>query len=310
MTRTFHCLLALALAAAPLATRAQPAPPPAPRADTAEIKPFLGEWVLEVMTEQGSLNSLLTFMDDDGKAAADLYVTRLVDTEIEDITTTDTGLMLKWNLELGGQLVPVEMELARAGDRLAGQLLTGFFKADVKGITKAEADAAGIIVQRQDVGERDDLSQTRAEFDGGVIRFRLDRLPAPGPDHDRLAALEDGEVLQPVLGKPFKLWTDADLAFEDALIAAHNHGDTYPGVYSLWLKREGDGWKLVFNHLADVWGTMHMAEHDAGETPLTVRVLDEEAEETEGVVEVDGRTGSLTIRWGNMEWSAPFQIAN
>ena len=65
----------------------------------------------------------------------------------------------------------------------------------------------------------------------------------------------------------------------------------------------------MFNHLADVWGTMHMAEHDAGETPLAFRTLSEPAEHTEGVLEMDGAAGMLTIRWGKMEWSAPFQIA-
>ena len=216
---------------------------------------------------------------------------------------------LKFDLELGGQIVPVEMDLAREGDGLRGKLETGFFNADVKGMTKEAADAAGVIVNRQPVGEPDDLSSSRIEIADQAIRLRFDLLPAPGHDYDRLETLADGEVLGPIYGKPFKFWTDADLAFEDAKIAAHNHGPTYPGVYSLWLKREGDGWKLVFNHLADVWGTMHMAEHDAGETPLTFRTLAEPVEETEGVLEVNGNGGMLTIRWGSMEWSTPFQLA-
>ena len=297
----------LAVGPAP-AQEPPPEPAAAERADTAEIEPFLGEWVLEVLTQQGSLNSLITFADDDGKATADFYLARLADVVIENISRTETGVLLKWNLDFGGQLVPVEMELAREGDGLAGKLETGFFNADVKGVTKEAAEAAGIIVERQPVGERDDLALSRVEVDGQAIRLRVDRLQAPGPDYDQLESLADGEVLGPVYGKPFKFWTDADLAFEDARVAAHNHGPTYPGVYSLWLKREGDGWKLVFNHLADVWGTMHMAEHDAGETPLALRTLSEPAEHTEGVLELDGEAGRLTIRWGTMEWSAPFRV--
>lgn len=293
-----------------LAQEPPPEPAAAERADTAEIEPFLGEWVLEVLTQQGSLNSLITFADDDGKASADFYLARLADVVIENISRTETGVMLEWNLDFGGQLVPVEMELAREGDGLAGKLEAGFFNADVKGMTKEAADAAGIIVERQPVGGDDDLALSRVEVDGQAIRLRVDRLEAPGPDYDRLESLADGEVLGPIYGKPFKFWTDADLAFEDVEVAAHNHGPTYPGVYSLWLKREGDGWKLVFNHLADVWGTMHMAEHDAGETPLSFRTLAEPAEYTEGVLEVDGAAGMLTIRWGSMEWSAPFQVAD
>ena len=289
---------------------AQEAPPEeAPRLDTAEIEAFLGEWVLEALTAQGSLNSLITFSDDDGKASADFYLARLADDIVENISRTESGLLLKWDLELGGQVVPVELDLARDGDGLVGQLRTAFFEATIKGMTKEAADAAGIIVRRQPVGQREDLSSSTIEVAGQAIRLRFDRLPAPGPDYDKLETLGDGEVLGPIYGKPFKFWTDADLAFEDVEIAAHNHGPTYPGVYSLWLKREGDGWKLVFNHLADVWGTMHMAEHDRGETPLTFRTLDEPAAATQGLLEATDGGGRLVIRWGSMEWSTPFQLA-
>ena len=314
MKRTRHttafCLAVAAVVLGGSPALAQQAPPAeAPRLDAAEIESFLGEWVLEAITDRGSLNSLITFSDIDGKASADFYLSRIADVVVEDISRTDNGLLLKWNLDFGDQLVPVELTLAREGDGLVGDLNAGFFSADIKGMTKEAAEAAGISVERQAVGDREDLSSTRVELAGQAIRLRFDRLPAPGPDYDKLDDLADGEVLGPIYGKPLKFWTDADLAFEDAKIAAHNHGPTYPGVYSLWLKREGDGWKLVFNHLADVWGTMHMAEHDAGETPLSVRTLAEPAEHTEGVLEVDDSSGTLTIRWGSMEWSAPFQLA-
>ena len=291
------------------AAPAQDAPPAQTRLDTAEIEPFLGEWVLEAITDRGSLNSLITFSDDDGKATAHFYLARIADSTVTDISRTETGLLLKWNLELGDQLVPVELELAREDDRIAGELRAAFFGAEIKGRTKEAAEAAGIIVERQPVGESEDLSSSRIEIAGHAVRLRFDLLPAPGPDYDRIETLADGAVLGPVHGKPFKFWTDADLAFEDVRVAAHNHGPTYPGVYSLWLKREGEGWKLVFNHLADVWGTMHMAEHDAGEVPLAFRALAEPVERTEAELQVDGNGGMLTIRWGSMEWSAPFQLA-
>lgn len=300
-------IVGMILAGAALAQDAPPAE--TPRLDTAEIEPFLGEWVLEALTDRGTLNSLLTFSDDDGKAIADFYLARIADSTVTDISRTEIGLLLKWNLELGDQLVPVELELAREDDRIVGELRAAFFGAEIKGRTKAAAEAAGIIVERQPVGEREDLSSSRIEIAGQAIRLRFDRLPAPGPDHDRLESLEDGAVLGPVHGKPFKFWTDADLAFEDAVVAAHNHGPTYPGVYSLWLKRAGDGWKLVFNHLADVWGTMHMPEHDAGEAPLAFRTLAEPEAAIQGLLEVVDDGGRLVIRWGSMEWSAPFRLA-
>ena len=301
--------LAAALLLAGVALAQDAAPPEAPRLDTAEIEPYLGEWVLEAITDRGSLNSLITFSDDDGKATADFYLARLADLTIENISFTDTGLLLLFDLEFGDQLVPVELALAREDDGLVGDLSTAFFEAEIKGQTKEAAEAAGIIVERQPVGQREDLSSSRIEIAGQAIRLRFDRLPASGPDYDRLESLGDGEVLGPIYGKPFKFWTDADLTFGESTVAAHNHGPTYPGVYSLWLKRTDDGWKLVFNHLADVWGTMHMAEHDLGEAALEMRTLAEPAARTEGLLEATDAGGVLTIRWGSMEWQAEFRLA-
>jgi len=308
-TACIALLAALALGSSPVLPQDEP-PAPEVRLDASEIEPFLGEWVLEVMTDQGTLNSLLTFRDDDnGKATADFYLSQITDSTVENILRTETGVLLKWNIELGDQLVPVEVEIAREGDELRGDLRTAFFEAVIKGQTKEAAEAAGIIVERQDLREPEELSSARIEIAGQGVRVRCDRLPAPGPDYDLLDTLADGEVLGPVYGKPLKFWTDADLRFGDQVIAAHNHGPTYPGVYSLWIKRTGDGWSLVFNHLADVWGTMHLPEHDAAEAALTFSTLSEPAPEAEVELEAADVGGVLTIRWGSMEWTASFDVA-
>ena len=311
---TSRTTIALAFASLLAAVTTAPAQettdaPPAPPAGDAEIEPFLGEWVLEAITDRGSINSLITFSTEDGAATADFYLDRLADLTIDDIRSKEGGLLMLFNLEFGDQLVPVELELAREGGGLVGDLSTAFFNAEINGMTRNAAEAAGIQVQRRPVGEREDLANARLEIGDQAIRLRFDRLPAPGPDYDRLESLADGEVLQPVYGKPLKFWTDADLTFGESTVAAHNHGPTYPGVYSLWLKRADDGWRLVFNHLADVWGTMHMAEHDAAEVPLEMRSPTEPAERTKGVLEATDGGGLLTIRWGSMEWSTPFQLA-
>ncbi|MYF06778.1 MAG: hypothetical protein F4233_02635, partial [Rhodospirillaceae bacterium] len=106
MTRNLHSrpsiltlLTAILLAGPALAQEPPPEPAFAERLDTAEIEPFLGEWVLEVLTQQGSLNGLITFADDDGKASADFYLSRLADVVIENISRTETGVQLKWNLD-------------------------------------------------------------------------------------------------------------------------------------------------------------------------------------------------------------------
>jgi hypothetical protein len=42
----------------------------------------------------------------------------------------------------------------------------------------------------------------------------------------------------------------------------------FPGADGLWLKKARGGWRLVFNHEADSWGTQHDPAFDAAEIEL------------------------------------------
>ena len=78
-------------------------------------------------------------------------------------------------------------------------------------------------------------------------------LPVTGQDYENLETQENGTVVQFLESFAIKLLTDADLKFGDTVVAAHNTGESYPGVYSLWLKKVDEGWSLLFNEEADVW---------------------------------------------------------
>jgi hypothetical protein len=83
----------------------------------------------------------------------------------------------------------------------------------------------------------------------------------------------------------------------------------YPGVYSVWMKKVGDGWSLVFNSQPDIWGSRHKAEFDVYEVPLTVSKLDGDPSEKYVVgLEKDGDNALLTLNWGDQQWSANFEI--
>ena len=121
--------------------------------------------------------------------------------------------------------------------------------------------------------------------------------------------------LAPPLGAVFeypgarcmKLFTDLDLAFGETKVAAENIAPDYPGVYGLWLKKAGDGWRLVFNEEGDVWGTMHDPAKDVVEVPLETAKLDAPKEELEVTLTAEGdKAGVLRIAWGDTAWSAKF----
>ncbi len=143
------------------------------------------------------------------------------------------------------------------------------------------------------------------------------------PDYDHIAGAKSGQVVQLTQSTPPKLLTDVDLTFGDAVVKTENVAKNYPGVYGLWLKPVDNGWHLVFNTKADVWGTMHDPAADVAEVPLSYTKSDEPvdvplAAEEPTMAELaklpklkialtgEGGGGTLSIEWGAHAWSADF----
>jgi hypothetical protein len=99
------------------------------------------------------------------------------------------------------------------------------------------------------------------------------------------------------------LATQADLKFGDKEIKA--------GHYSLWAKRVGKGWHLLFNKDADVWGTKHVAGSDVAEIPMEATTLDPPVELLTIEVKPDPSTpggGIFRLAWGTEEGTAKFTV--
>ena len=130
-----------------------------------------------------------------------------------------------------------------------------------------------------------------------------------GDDFAALAALGDGEVVRLTQGAVIRLRNEVPLRFGDTPISTGNLAPDFPGSYGLWLKRAGDGWRLVFNDEADSWGTQHDPAFDTveidlehSEDGLATRPLGA------ALVPVTARAGRLVIHWGAHEWAADFTI--
>ncbi len=128
-------------------------------------------------------------------------------------------------------------------------------------------------------------------------------------DFAGIESLADGDVLRLTRAAVLRLRNETPLRFGDVAIPTGNLAPGFAGSYGLWLKRSGDGWRLVFNHEADSWGTQHDPAFDAAEIDLAYS-QDGLATRPFGaaLVPATESAGRLVIHWGAHEWVADYTI--
>lgn len=141
------------------------------------------------------------------------------------------------------------------------------------------------------------------------LRISYPDLLADSADYRAFETLAPGEVAAWTSGRAVKLLTHASLSFDGVVVPYGNVSPDYPGVYSLWPKRTADGWRLVFNGDADIWGSQRNPAADAVEVPLEHSRPDDPTEKlTIEFVEVDPGA-VLRIAWGDHQFLAKFEPA-
>lgn len=273
---------------------------------------FMGEWVLTVDAADGPMHLLLNFVDVDGKLGATLQSPAQTQAQIiTDITPVSRGLKLRYAATFGetetGMVLVVRLELGTLNGSMSDELgLTtvevrdsdellglGLFSADVRGVRGGKLPGRALM-----------------DLQGNQVKVHFVELKTGTDDHKRFGQVKNGEIFEFTSARATKFFTAADLKFGNIIIETENAGKNYPGVYSLWLRKVGDGWHLVFNHHADIWGTMHEAQADVAEIPLTVRTIEEEQKKF--LIELEPREdeqGVLRLAWGNTEWTANFSLS-
>ncbi len=143
---------------------------------------------------------------------------------------------------------------------------------------------------------------------GGTPRTR--GLPADGPDFARLASTPDGAVVMLTEAAVPRLRIERPLQFGATRVAVGNQVPNTPGSYGLWLKRAGGGWRLVFNHEPDAWGSQHDPKFDAAEVQLQHSEGPRDVAPIRHWARAAGRRpGPAADHLGPHEWSADFNIA-
>ena len=147
------------------------------------------------------------------------------------------------------------------------------------------------------------------ELAGKQLRISYPDLLTDSDDYRVFESLGAGDVAAWNSGRAVKLLTHASLSFDGIVVPYGNASPDYPGVYSLWPRRTADGWSLVFNGEADIWGSQRNPAADAVEVPLEHSSADEPAEKlTIEFLEVEPGA-VLRIAWGDHQFLAAFEAA-
>ncbi len=141
----------------------------------------------------------------------------------------------------------------------------------------------------------------KAEMKAGAGSVAIDYGRPSLKGRDMLSQLQDGAFWRMGMNQATVLTAPADLSFGSTKIAK--------GSYSLWLKKSGDAFQLVFNSQTGQWGTQHDTAKDVASVTMTKAALASPAETFTIDLTPKDKGGSLDLSWGATKLSAPFEVA-
>lgn len=275
---------------------------------TADAQDFVGLWKVTTSIMDREFILFLNIADVEGKLGATLDMESNPEPRaFTAMAKTETGIVMDGELLFMGSIkVEVNMTLEfEDKDSLVGIVKNpgGFFESPLVGepLSQSELDS----VQ----GKRRAPTETRIRIGDKAVRIAFSGLEMDSVEWEQLENMKDGDVFNFTLHRAMKIYTEFDLAHGDTVIKKENFAPDYPGVYSIWLKKVGDGWSLVFNSQPDIWGSRHKAEFDEYEVPMTIAQLEGDPIEKYNVnLEQDGDNALLTMNWGNQQWATTLAI--
>ena len=128
-------------------------------------------------------------------------------------------------------------------------------------------------------------------------------------DYPNVAAVRDGDVVEMIRAPVLRLKSDVPLRFGKTDIPTGNLAPGFAGFYGIWLRKAGDGWRFVFNHEADSWGTQYDSAFDVAEIAVDYTRTAGSFRPLGATLVPTGRDqGRVVVHWGPHEWSADFVV--
>jgi hypothetical protein len=141
----------------------------------------------------------------------------------------------------------------------------------------------------------------KAELKAGTGAITVDYGRPELKGRDMLSQLKEGTVWRMGMNQATVLTTPVDLSFGATRVPK--------GAYSVWLKKTGDAFQLVFNSQTGQWGTQHDPAKDVYTVPTTKTALSSPVEAFTIELSPAAKGGAFDLSWGATKLAAPFEIA-
>lgn len=146
-------------------------------------------------------------------------------------------------------------------------------------------------------GAQGERGKAELKAGAGVISIDYGRPSLKG--RDMFSQLKEGSFWRMGSNQATVLTTPVDLAFGKTAIAK--------GSYSLWLKKAGERFELVFNSQTGQWGTQHDPAKDVAGVTLKQDTLPAPVESFTVDLKAAPKGGDLGLSWGATRLSAAFE---
>ncbi len=141
----------------------------------------------------------------------------------------------------------------------------------------------------------------KAELKAGAGAITIDYGRPSLKGRDMLSQLVEGTFWRMGMNQATVLTTPQDLSFGKTRVPK--------GAYSLWLKKTGDAFHLVFNSQTGQWGTQHDPAKDVFSVEMVKTPLPSPVETFTIDLKPSPKGGDLGLSWGATKLSAPFELA-
>ncbi len=140
----------------------------------------------------------------------------------------------------------------------------------------------------------------KAEMKAGSGNITVDYGRPSLKGRDMISQLKEGSFWRMGMNQATVFTTPANLKFGTTGVAK--------GSYSLWLKKEGGKYFLVFNSQTGQWGTMHDPSKDVHSIALQQETLPSSVETFTIDLKEAPKGGVFSLSWGITKLSAEFAI--
>lgn len=191
------------------------------------------------------------------------------------------------------------------GPHAADEMMLGYiaYGQPVGGPSPAGGNRGNVDAVDHDRVDR--FTATLEGHDGVTLEFS--KVPVDDAAYASVDTLTSGVVRFTGHGI-MKLRTAKPLAFGPTTLKPGNVSAGFPGLYGLWLRRVGSGWRLAVTNQPDVWGTQFDQTAVVADLPLRYEPAGPANAGLEPRMELLGDGARLTIAWGRHAWTADFRV--